>query len=78
MNPCILVSSVKKLTSMNPGMPRQLICPIEPLAAADPRAGERQDVAVRDEVSSKVARLGVLSTAAGNVAVVLARTTLRE
>ena len=51
---------------------RKLTSSIEALVAADPRAGEWQDVAVGHEVSPEVARLGVLASAAGHVAVVLA------
>ena len=49
---------------------------IEAFVTADPRASERQNVAVGDEVSSEVARLGILAPAAGHMTVVLASSPL--
>ncbi len=37
-------------TCVNSGMSGQLVGPVEPLSAADPRAGEGQHVTVRDEM----------------------------
>ena len=51
---------------------------IEAFVTADPRASERQNVAVGDEVSSQVARLGILAPTARNVTVVLACPPLGE